>query len=377
MTREERYRLWLNFAVKADYNAQNKLLRLFGCAEDIFRSSSDADIERAAGQKFAKKIKESANEAYIDKCMEYLHKQKIKTVTLGSENYPYLLANIDDPPFVLYYKGELKADVPLPIAVIGSRKHSLYAQSVAESLSRQLCENGACIISGMAMGIDSFASKAALSVNCDYPTVVVLGGGVDNIYPRSNEKLYHEIVERGAVISEWLPATKPEKWHFPYRNRIISGLSKGVLVIEAREKSGTSITVSRALEQGRDVFAVPGRINEVLCKGSNSMIREGCAKAVFDVNDILCEYGITNAVIKNQRISIHENEHSIEELLILKILQVSQRSFDELAVMTKYEPLKLNSVLTDLEFSGIIKQLPGRIYEIMPEIDIIEDERQW
>ena len=143
-----------------------------------------------------------------------------------------------------------------------------------------------------------------------------------------------------------------------------------VMVIEAGEKSGTSITVNRALEQGRDVFAVPGRINDVLCKGTNGMIREGCAKPVFDVDDILSEYGITCKSKENKVKTISEEELSVEELIILKILRVCERSFDEMAVMTKFEPLKLNSVLTDLEFSGIIKQLPGRIYEIMPEIDI-------
>ena len=370
MTQEERYRLWLNFALKADYGAQNKLLRLFGCAADIFYAFNSPQIASMVGENHADKIRKCASEGYIDKCLEYLNKQKINTVTLISKEYPKLLKNIDDPPFVLYYKGKLKTDIELPIAVVGSRKHSEYAKGIADKLSRQLAENGACIISGMAIGIDTIASKAALSTESEYPTVVVLGGGVDDIYPKSNERLYHEIVEKGAVVSEWLPKTKPERWHFPFRNRIISGLSKGILVIEAGEKSGTSITVNRALEQGRDVFAVPGRINDVLCKGTNGMIREGCAKPVFDVDDILSEYGITCKSKENKVKTISEEELSVEELIILKILRVCERSFDEMAVMTKFEPLKLNSVLTDLEFSGIIKQLPGRIYEIMPEIDI-------
>lgn len=380
MKKEERYRLWLNFAVKADYNAQTKLLNLFGTAEDVFQNAKETEIKKLLGEKSAKKIEECANEAYIDNCLRYLEKNKIKTAVVGFENYPFLLSNIDDPPYVLYYRGTLKSHIEFPLAVIGSRRCNEYTKKVAEDFSKRLCENGACIVSGMAYGIDAVAAKGALSTKSDYPTIAVLAGGVDHIYPMENEHLYYEIIERGAVVAEWLPATHPEKWHFPFRNRIMSGMSKGVLVAGAGEKSGTSTTVGRALEQGRDVFVVPGRIDDYHCKGSNAMIRDGYAKPVFDIDDILSEYGMHIRTEKKPIRKVQEKDFEFEELLIIKLLQSNERSIDELAIMTKYDVLKLNSVLTDLEFSGIIKQLPGRLYQINHDIefnDFIDDERQW
>ncbi|MBQ9832677.1 MAG: DNA-processing protein DprA [Clostridia bacterium] len=376
MTKEEKYRLWLNFAVKADYNMQNKLLNMFGSASEIFNSVDMPEIAQLVGMERANKIKSSASEAYIDKCLNYLANKNIKAVTLVSDDYPKLLKNIDDPPFVLYYKGRLESEIKLPIAMIGSRVCSEYAKSVTTMISSALCDNGACIISGMALGIDGEAAKAALSTKSDYPTVAVLGCGVDVVYPDKHLKLYHEIIERGAVISEFLPGTGVEKWHFPFRNRIISGLSLGVVVTEAREKSGTSITVGKALEQGRDVFIVPGRITDSMCKGSNAMLRDGYAKLIFGAEEILSEYGIK--INEHKEKQKHEvRELKLSEMLVCKLLQVSERSFDELAVMTGMDMSNLNSVLTDLEFSGIIKQLPGRIYEIMPEFDFLDNERQW
>ena len=190
-----------------------------------------------------------------------------------------------------------------------------------------------------------------------------MGSGVDVVYPEENRKLYDEICDKGAVVSEFLPGTVPDSKHFPQRNRIISGISRGVVVAEAAIKSGTRITADFALEQGRDVFAIPGRITDPFCQGTNQMIQQGAAKPVFCVDDILEEYGIRSD--KAVRMTeIDESGLSFEQTLIVRLLKAGEKTIDELCEMTQFEPGKLNSALTEMEISGIIKQSPGRIYGI-------------
>lgn len=366
--KKERYGLWLNFTTLADYKAQAKLLEAFDSSpEEIFNAAKGpGSLPPVVSHDVLAAMQKNANEGYIDKCLAYLRRHGIEAVTQSSHAYPALLKNIDDPPHALYYKGRLTGEIKLPIAVIGSRRYTLYGSDVTKRIARELSEHGACIVSGMAEGIDGIAAEAALACKKnDYPTIAVLGCGVDVIYPKTNTKLYHQIIERGAVVSEFLPGVTPEKWHFPWRNRIISGLSLGVLVIEARERSGTSITVGRALEQGRDVFSVPGRVTDAASSGSNRMIREGMAKPVFCAADILCEYGIADAV-KTEDKKMDLDTLSYEQALVYKLLSANERSFDELCEMTGFPSSLLNSTLTDLEFSGIIKQAPGRIYALVP-----------
>lgn len=263
---------------------------------------------------------------------------------------------------MLFVKGRIPEKIPLPIAVVGSRQCSDYGESIAQKLSLELAECGCCIVSGMAYGIDKIAAQSALKASkTECPTIAVLGCGVDIPYPNANRPLYDEICERGAVISEFLPGTRPDAFNFPRRNRIISGISKGVLVVEAAMKSGTRITVDHALEQGRDVFAVPGRITDSACEGTNQMIREGMAKAVFCVEDILEEYGVDVSMMKRAE-KIDESSLSMEELLILRLLRAGERSVDELCEMTGMNVAQLNFTLTSMEISGIIKQSSGRMY---------------
>ena len=231
-------------------------------------------------------------------------------------------------------------------------------------ISGQLAECGACIVSGMAYGIDKVAAIAALERSkAETPTIAVLGSGVDVVYPEENRKLYDEICDKGAVVSEFLPGTVPDSKHFPQRNRIISGISRGVVVAEAAIKSGTRITADFALEQGRDVFAIPGRITDPFCQGTNQMIQQGAAKPVFCVDDILEEYGMrSDKAIRMTEID--ESFLSFEQTLIVRLLKAGEKTIDELCEMTQFEPGKLNSALTEMEISGIIKQSPGRIYGI-------------
>lgn len=212
----------------------------------------------------------------------------MKILKIEDENYPEKLKNIDNPPKQLYILGNEKILDNFGLAIIGCRQYSEYGKKVAKELSFKLAKQGINIISGLAKGIDSFSHMGCMVAGGK--TIAVLGGGFNNIYPKENIELLKEIIRTGgAVITEYSPDVKPIGANFPLRNRIISGLSDGVIVIEARKKSGTLITVDYALEQGKEIFAVPGNINNSSSQGTNEMIREG-AKIVTGIEDILEEY---------------------------------------------------------------------------------------
>ncbi|MEG1547877.1 MAG: DNA-processing protein DprA [Clostridia bacterium] len=363
----ERYLLWLSFVTECYPARYYGLLDTYkGGAEEVFQAAATNKLDVCAhcGAAHIKNICEKASEGYIDRCLEYMRKKHIDAVSFGSIGYPILLSEISDPPPVLFVRGMIKMNIQMPIAVIGSRKCTDYGKRTAELLSRELSERGACIISGLAYGIDCIASKSALDAkDNEYPTVAVLGSGVDVIYPKSNARLYSAIVERGAVISEFLPGAQPERYNFPRRNRIISGISRGVVVVEAAKTSGTSITVGHALDQGRDVFAVPGRINDQMSEGTNALIAQGHAKCVLCTQDIIDEYG-GEFKRKDAAMRIDETVLNYEQTLLIRLLTAGERSFDELCELTGLSAAKLNSTLTGMEFSGIIKQSPGRMYEL-------------
>ena len=295
LNEKERAWLWLNLVFGPNPQLTDKLIYLNGGLTellDLAKSSGAIRVPDGFPEAKLGELCSKSRDGSVDAFYEGLIKKGFMPVTRDSSDYPKLLREIFDPPAVLYVKGKLKADIELPIAIVGSRKCSDYGRDMADYFARKLVENGACIISGMAVGCDSIAAASALKIkSSDYPTVAVLGSGIDIVYPSSNRKLYDEIAERGAVISEYKPGRQPTKESFPQRNRIISGISRGVLVIEAGSKSGTSITVGSAHEQGRDVFAIPGRITDLTSVGTNGYIKCGAAKAVFGVDDILYEYG--------------------------------------------------------------------------------------
>ena len=215
-------------------------------------------------------------------------REKIHILTFRDGAYPMRLKNIADPPMVLYYKGTLPDFDGLPvIGVVGTRKASLYGMTAAKRLGYQIGRCGAAVVSGAASGIDGVAMQGALSA--DGPVVGILGCGVDVVYPQSNKGLFADLERHGCLISEFAPGTPPYKWNFPKRNRIISGIADGVLVVEAPEKSGALITARQALEQGRDVFVVPGNIDVPSCAGSNALLRDG-AIMVRSGWDVVSEY---------------------------------------------------------------------------------------
>ena len=269
-----KYWLWLASLPGVGGVMKNRLLEHFGGPEEVYCSDSGEyflveGMTRAAAARLEEKSLEEA-----DRILGDCDRLGLRILTLRDTEYPDRLRNIYDPPLVLYVQGRLPLmDDEVAIAMVGTRKASPYAQEMGEKLAFQLAGLGAVVVSGLAAGGDAAAHRGALRAGG--LTVAVIGGGHDIIYPARNRGLYEDIAVRGAILSEYPPGTKHEGAHFPVRNRIISGLSLGVVVMEAPERSGALITASRALDQGRDVFAMPGQMDDWHCAGSNKLLRDG------------------------------------------------------------------------------------------------------
>lgn len=233
----------------------------------------------------SEKLKEILKTFHPERELEQCEKKGIRCLSIFDSGYPDILKQIFDPPILLYVKGDLLESDEAALAIVGSRHPSFYGREQAKQFSRELAESGLTIISGLARGIDQVAHEAALQVKYAR-SIGILGSGLDEIYPRENQKLYEALVERGAVISEYALGTKPMAHHFPRRNRIISGLSLAVLVIEAHSRSGSLITAHEAVEQGKDVFALPGPVDQLTSRGTHRLIKEG-AYLVENSSDIL------------------------------------------------------------------------------------------
>lgn len=278
----------------------------------------------------------------------------IKVITLASAQYPPLLKTIYDPPPVLYCQGKLPGD-ELCLAMVGSRRATAYGRSLAAKLAGQLAQAGISVVSGLALGIDTYAHQGTLAAG-GY-TIAVLGNGLDIYYPPQNRKLQQDIAAQGCVISEFPPGVGPKAWHFPRRNRIVSGLCRGVIVVEAAMKSGAMITVGFALDQGRDVFALPGNVNSPQSEGTNRMIQQG-AVAVLSINDILSEYGMDLEIRKtNVKDSLTGAEKNVLALLDFQGVRV-----DDLCRSCRLPGKEVLGILVTLELKGLAVRLPGQRY---------------
>ena len=284
--RNDLYWMWLTLKSSVNAGTAAALLDRFGKAEEIYKSKSYSDIQ-GIGKEALEQLADKSLDA-AEKIAERIDEIGGYILTIEDEDYPMLLRNISDPPYVLYVKGrKLDWKRRFAVGVVGTRKCTDYGIAAAERISGDLAGAGATIVSGMARGIDAAAARAAIKSGGE--TVAVLGSGLDVIYPREHEELYEKITKHGAVMTEFPPGTQPLRSNFPRRNRIIAGMSYGVLIAQAPKKSGALITASLALENGRDVFAVPGSIFDSHQEGANILIRSG-AKAVLSADDIISEY---------------------------------------------------------------------------------------
>jgi len=342
----------------------NRLIKEFHTPAKVFQATPDM-LKRVEGirSNTIKALSNSARDSdWANRELDRLEKLGLGLLTLNDESYPHNLKMIYDPPPILYIKGEIQERDGLSLAIVGSRSASAYGKDTTQRLARSLTERGFTIVSGLARGIDTAAHKGALKAGGR--TLAVLGSGVDVIYPWENKRLAEEISERGAVISEFPLGTQPEAPHFPSRNRIISGLSLGAIIIEASFRSGSLITARLALEQGREVFAVPGNVDSPWSKGTNRLIKEG-AKLVTDTEDIIEEVlPQYEAPGKLKSESPPEPEDlTLEGKTILALLEASPVPIDSLIQETGFPSGQVSSLLLDLELKGLVKQLPGKTFK--------------
>jgi DNA processing protein len=335
----------------------NRLLEYFEKPENILKARRD-ELTQVLGvaDKIAAKISALKKED-LDKELKSAKRLGLEIMTLDDADYPENLKNITGAPIVLYVLGELKKCDALSIAIVGSRRASFYGLSAAEKFAFALSEKGLTIVSGMARGIDTCAHRGALKQGGR--TIAVVGSGFGYLYPQENLQLAQEIARSGAVISEFPVNTMPFPQNFPRRNRVISGLSKGVLVVEAAKNSGALITADFALEQGRDVFAMPGKVDSSTSFGTNALIKDG-AKLVSEVSDILEELVVPEEKAKICPKISAQPALGDEESAVYNILSGESIQLDELAEKTNMDIPRISDILLKLRLKKLIRELPGK-----------------
>lgn len=363
MMKEDEKKYWLGFSAFPGIGPfRFKLLRdYFGSAKRAWEAKEHDLIKIGLGEKLTAKFADFRREFSLSKYEDEIREKKIWVVTLEDKEYPGLLKQVSDAPFILYIRGKMEEDWDLEksIAVVGTRKVTSYGTEVTRRLTEGLVDSGLTIVSGMAYGVDTVAHETA--VESDGKTIAVLGCGVDIIHPRSNTTLYWKIINKyGLVISEYPLSHFAEKGLFPARNRIISGLSLGVVVTEGAEDSGALITARYAAEQGREVFAVPGPITSEYSKGPTILLKQG-AKLVSEAKDVLEELRIKSNVSKS--VTLIKNLTK-EETIILKLLEGETLHFDELVRKSGISSARLASLLTMMEMKGYV-QNQGGVYGIV------------
>lgn len=332
--------------------------------EDIFRMLPEKEAESVIS--INKNINENINSLIADAKIHFADaiRKEISWTTILREDYPKKLYNLPDPPTFLYYKGHLPFELLPSVAIIGARECSEYGEKTAYRLAYELAQRGVQIISGMARGIDGIAQNSAVEAKGN--TYGILGSGPDIAYPRENQYLYWKIISHGGILSEYSPGTKPLKYMFPARNRIISGLADIVLVVEARKKSGTYITVTQALEQGKEVFAVPGRISDALSEGCNELLYSGAGVAYNSsviIDSLLAQGYVLETDMEAdsyKKSNSGRNERMSEK--IANILCSDSKSADEIleALAGKIKIDELFEVLTDMQIDGAVEKRGGK-----------------
>lgn len=302
--------------------------------------------------------------------MERLQQYRVNVLTCESPEYPWRLKEIYDPPPVLYVRGELLPQDEVSLAVVGTRRATIYGRQVTEEIVTDLARNGVTIVSGLARGIDSIAHRAALEAGGR--TIAVFGCGLDIVYPAENARLARDIMERGALISEYPLGTKPKAENFPRRNRIMSGMSLGVLVVEAGESSGAMITAEQALQQDREVFAVPGSILSPSSRGTNRLIKECRAKLVQNYMDILEELNLT--IIPRQMEMKELLPADETESRLLKQLSHEPTHIDDICRSSGLGAAAVSSTLAMMELKGMVKQVGSMSYVLAKGVRETGDE---
>ena len=343
----------------------NKLFGVFADPGDVLATDQELIRRRVPGVKadVIAAIDREKLRAAAEQELERAAGLGITIITRKQESYPELLRNIDDPPILLYVRGKVDLLRNGCLAMVGARAATVYGRQIAHELAGRLCRRGFTVVSGLALGIDAAAHAGALQAGG--ATVAVLGCGLDVVYPAQNRGLYAEIADQGAVVSEYPLGTLPEPFRFPARNRIISGLSLGVIVVEAARKSGSLITAGFALDQGREVFAIPGRIDSCKSEGTHRLLQDG-AKLVHSVDDIVEELSFSPAVQpasepgRPSRVAV---PLSAAEEELFALLDVYPQTIDEITRRCGMAVQKVSELLLMLELKGMIESQPGNQYQ--------------
>ncbi len=344
-----------------------RLIEHFGSPDKVFAAETTHLLEVSGiGKSIARQLEDKSGLEAIRKEvqaeLQLLQRRRFSVTCLDGELYPDLLKNIYDPPACLYYQGDLGCLQQPALAIIGSRAATSYGKQISFQLARDLAARGITVVSGMALGIDSESHRGALDGGGK--TVGVLGCGLDVVYPPQNKSLYRQVVASGALLTEYPLGTRPDGFRFPARNRIISGSVLGVIVVEAALKSGSLITARLALEQGREVFAVPGRVDSVKSAGAHKLLQQG-AHLAHCADDILEELGMAMAMhspgdpqqAEDAGVQLNQGEKQL-----LSCLEVYPATIDEIVNSSGLAPGELHSLLLGLELKGLVRQTPGQQY---------------
>jgi DNA processing protein len=356
-------RYWIGLSLVPEIGpiTARQLLAFAGSPEHIFRAGLD-DLLSVEGltRARAESIRKFSQWDVVDSQIRAMEKKGIAVICYGDPAYPELLKEVPDAPVVIYIKGTYQPDDRFGIAVVGSRKYSPYGESVTQKISGELAAAGFTVISGMARGIDTFAHRSALAAGGR--TIAVLGSGLDVHYPAENKGLMDKIASSGCVISEFPLGTQPNRENFPRRNRLISGLSMGVLVVEAAAGSGSLITASIALEQNREVFSVPGNITSENSEGTNMLIRQG-ARMVLETEDIIAELApVLKGFMRTE--TKRTVELSTDEQGLCACLSREPRHIDAISRESGLPVHRILDILLSLELKGVIRQSDGKRFYI-------------
>lgn len=349
----------LAYFPKITVKRYQQLLAAFSTMDEVWEAEFDELLKSGIDEKIIHEFLTWREKVDEEKIIKILEQEKIKCITLQDKNYPKLLKEIYDPPFCLFVRGKLSED-DFNLAVVGTRKYSIYGKQVTENLVADLSTQGVTIVSGLAFGIDIIAHTTALKNNGK--TIAVLGSGINNqhIYPGEHKNIALQIIENnGAIVSEYPPGTLPNKFTFPRRNRIIAGMSLGTLVIEAAKKSGALITAECAMEAGREVFAVPQNITSPTSEGPNNLLKNG-AKLITSSQDILEGLDLQDiqVYVTNKQIL----GDSPQESAILAVLNQEPQHIDEIKKASNLTSTEISSTLTIMEMKGKVRNLGNMMY---------------
>jgi DNA processing protein len=355
---------WIGFNLVKGIGAVRfkALLDFFGDPAVAWHAPADALAAAGLSPKIIENLNQVRAGVNLEKVWERMQAQGITCLTWEDEHYPHHLKDIDQPPPVIYVRGELIPEDDWAVAVVGTRKNTSYGRQVTEEIASFLAQNGVTVVSGLARGIDAIAHQAALKAGGR--SIAVLGSGVDYIYPPENRRLAEEMTAHGALISDYAPGTSPDGGNFPPRNRIISGLSMAVVVVEAGITSGALITATFAVEQGRDVFAVPGSILAQQSKGTNRLIRDG-AQPLLEAEEILEALNLTQ--ITEHRAARQTLPTDPTEKQIFGVLGSEPVHVDEVRLQTNLPIEQVSATLAMMELKGLVRQVGGMHYVTVRE----------